>query len=125
MGRVDAAVQHAEQRLFAGAVRSDDRDQLTRPGAQRNIRHRCPRAVIDRNVACFEHQGFSFSCSDASIRARCRAAGCRQQIRIDKAFALRDFSYLDIQWFAEHWPIESEGMKFSSLTTRIDLLGKS
>src|SRR5437667_12677278 len=65
-----------------------------------------------------------FSCSDTSIRARGRGAGCGQHIRIDKAFALRDLSHLDIHWFAEHWPIESKGMKFSSLATRINVRWK-
>src|SRR5881296_1455148 len=65
-----------------------------------------------------------FSCSDTSIRARGRGAGSEQHIRIDKAFALRDLSHLDIHWFAEHWPIESKGMKFSSLATRINVRWK-
>src|SRR5437879_12281011 len=49
----------------------------------------------------------------------------RQHIRIDKAFALRDFSHLDIHWLTEHWSIEREGMELSSLSARIDMVGKS
>src|SRR5207302_9607533 len=67
----------------------------------------------------------SFSCSDTNVRTRGRVGGCGQHIRIDKTFALRDLSHLYVHWFAKHWPIKSESMKFSSLTTRVDTVGKS
>ena len=58
--RHDTAVQCAQQRGFARAVGSDDRNYLAGFGAQRNIHDRFARVVINGDVACFEHRCFLF-----------------------------------------------------------------